>query len=205
MNSVTKIPSCLARLVARPWDTSVSWSSSSGSLYSLTDRLRSVTRWSEMGFPVPPCNIPSNQPAKLCILCVWNNTAFNDVFSPSLLFSSFTSPLPLVTLLACSLPRPQHVESFDFPSLAVICRSLTSACSGRDERARPRSLMVITLLSSETSRMQSSCEIKGIVREEIREEHGLYSFLKNTNKKENVSKWLLKLYELHGQDKSDWR
>lgn len=28
---------------------------------------------------------------------------------------------------------------------------------------------------------------------------------KNTNKKENVSKWLLKLYELHGQDKSDWR
>lgn len=97
--------------------------------------------------------------------------------SLSLLFSSFTSPLPLVTLLACSLPRPQHVESFDFPSLAVICRSLTLACSGRDERVRPQSLMVfITLLSSETSRMPSGCEIKGIVREEIREEHGLYSF-----------------------------
>lgn len=181
MNSVTKIPSCLARLVARPWNTltntSVSWSSSSGPFYSLTDRLRSVPRWREMGFPVPSCNIPSNQPAKLCILCMWNNTAFNDVFSPSLLFSSFTSPLPLETLLACSLPRPQHVKSFDFPSLAVICRSLTSACSGRNERARPWSLMVfITLLSSGTSRMQSSCEIKGIVREEIREEHGLYSF-----------------------------
>lgn len=181
MNSVTKIPSCLARLVARPWDTltntSVCWSSSSGPFYSLIDWLRSVPRWREMGFPVPPCSIPSNQPAKLYILCVRNNTALNDVFSLSLLFSSFTSPLPLVPLLACSLPRPQHVESFDFPSLALICRSLTSACSGRDERVRPRSLMVfITLLSSETSRMQSGCEIKGIVREDIREEHWLYSF-----------------------------
>lgn len=105
MNSVTKIPSCLARLVARPWDTltntSVCWSSSSGPFYSLTDRLRSIPRWREMGFPVPPCSIPSNQPAKLYILCVRNNTALNDVFSLSL--SCFPSSLLLCLLCLCLL------------------------------------------------------------------------------------------------------